>query len=361
MELYNDDCLNVLRRLPDQSVNLVLTDPPYNVAVQETRNGVKKTAEWDRIDNYIDWCVEWLTECQRVLTPNGVLYFWHNDMARIAQLMEAIRQKTKLYFVSFCIWDKGEFRARSWKNRFPDTGTAPRSWFNVCEYCLHYFNTIADSDRARKATGLDRINSNPACYKPLKDWMADEKKRLDLTDKKIAEYYTQATGKKPYMLHHYFQDSQFEIPTQDVWERVYMPLGFGKDHEALRKDHEALRKDHEALRKDYEALRKDYEALRNPHHCDEEHCNIWHIPPIPSNNRFHTCEKPVEILRRLIRVSSNPGDVVLDCFMGSGSTGVACVQEGRDFIGIEKDSQYFETAKMRIQQAQEEGQQLSMI
>ena len=347
MELYNDDCLNVLRKLPDQSVNLVLTDPPYNVAVRETRKGTKKTAEWDRIDNYIDWCVEWLTECQRVLTPNGVLYFWHNDMVQIAQLMEAIRRKTKLYFVSFCIWDKGEFRARSWKNRVPDTGTAPRSWFNVCEYCLHYFNTVADSDRARKATGLDRINSNPACYKPLKDWMADEKNRLGLTDKQIAECYTQVTGKKPYMLRHYFQDSQFEIPTQDVWERVYMPLGFGKDYEALRKD--------------YEALRKDYEALRNPHHCDAEHCNIWHIPPIPSNNRFHTCEKPVNILRRLVRVSSNPGDVVLDCFMGSGSTGVACAREGRDFVGVEKDPEYFRIAKTRIEQAQQEGQQLTIL
>lgn len=39
MELYNDDCLNVLRRMPDRSVNLVLTDPPYNVGVKETRGG----------------------------------------------------------------------------------------------------------------------------------------------------------------------------------------------------------------------------------------------------------------------------------------------------------------------------------
>ena len=48
------------------------------------------------------------------------------------------------------------------------------------------------------------------------------------------------------------------------------------------------------------------------------------------------------------------GGTVIDCFMGSGSTGVACVQEGRNFIGIELGDQYFETATKRIQEAQEE-------
>ena len=99
-------------------------------------------------------------------------------------------------------------------------------------------------------------------------------------------------------------------------------------------------------------MRQSYNALRNVHHCDAEHCNIWHIPPIPSNKRFHTCQKPVPLLERLIRVSSNPGAVVLDCFMGSGSTGVACLNTGRDFIGIEIDPNYFNIAKERIESQQ---------
>lgn len=149
------------------------------------------------------------------------------------------------------------------------------------------------------------------------------------------------------MLRHYFQDSQFEIPTQEVWERVYMPLGFSKDYESLRRD--------------YESLRRDYESLRNVHHMDALHCNVWSVPPIPTTNRFHTCEKPVEILERLVRVSSNPGDVVLDCFMGSGSTGVACIHEDREFIGIEKDAEYFRIAKMRLEQEQKAGRQMSLL
>jgi DNA modification methylase len=81
------------------------------------------------------------------------------------------------------------------------------------------------------------------------------------------------------------------------------------------------------------------------------HCNVWNVPPISSNNRIHTCQKPIDILRRLIRVSCPPGGTVLDFFMGSGSTGVAAVKEEREFIGVELDPLYFNAAKKRIEAA----------
>ena len=187
-DMRHGDCLDAMRQLPDRSVNLVLTDPPYNIGVVTTKNGKAEVNRWDKIDGYVDWCVEWLTECQRLLKPNGVLYFWHNDMAQIAELLEAIRQKTSLAFISFCIWDKGSaYRAQAWHNRCPDGDTALRSWFNTCEYCLHFFNAPKDADASWKHTGLDRIKSNPECYRPLKDWYAAEKKRLGLTDEDIAK------------------------------------------------------------------------------------------------------------------------------------------------------------------------------
>ena len=64
--------------------------------------------------------------------------------------------------------------------------------------------------------------------------------------------------------------------------------------------------------------------------------------------RFHSAQKPVALLEYLIRTYSNPGETVLDCCMGSGSTGVACVNTGRSFIGIELDDNYYEIAKSRI-------------
>lgn len=63
----------------------------------------------------------------------------------------------------------------------------------------------------------------------------------------------------------------------------------------------------------------------------------------------HPAEKPVELIQRFIRVSSREGDTILDCFMGSGTTGVACSQLNRSFIGIEIDQKYFEIAKQRIE------------
>lgn len=67
--------------------------------------------------------------------------------------------------------------------------------------------------------------------------------------------------------------------------------------------------------------------------------------------RMHPTQKPVELLEFLIKTYTNEGGSVLDFTMGSGSTGVACVNTGRDFIGIELDGEYFETAKKRIEQA----------
>ena len=349
MELICGDVLEELRKLPDRSVDLVLTDPPYNIGVTTQRDNRKKVCEWDKIQNYADWMLEWLKECQRILKENGVLYFWHNDMAQIAELLERIKHETDFELISFCIWDKGEaYRARSWLNRDPEGDTALRSWFNRCEYCLHFFRSPKSADGSWRHTGLDKINSNPECYKSIKEWYKNELKRLGLTKEDVARKCTEATGKKPFMLRHYFNDSQFAIPTRKIFETVYEPLGFRYECNRVR-GYEALRQEHEALRQEHEALRQGYEALRNYHRCDRAHCNVWRVKPISSVGRRHTCQKPMEILERIIRTSCRPDGVVLDAFMGSGSTGVACVHTGRDFIGIERDCDTFREAKSWIE------------
>ena len=68
--------------------------------------------------------------------------------------------------------------------------------------------------------------------------------------------------------------------------------------------------------------------------------------------RLHPTQKPVELLEYLIKTYTNEGEVVLDFTAGSGSTGVACVNTNRKFIGIELDENYFEIAKKRIEEAQ---------
>lgn len=70
--------------------------------------------------------------------------------------------------------------------------------------------------------------------------------------------------------------------------------------------------------------------------------------------RYHPTQKPVSLLKYLVKTYTNEGDTVLDNCMGSGSTGVACVNTGRNFIGMELDPGYFEIAKKRIEDAKKE-------
>ena len=77
------------------------------------------------------------------------------------------------------------------------------------------------------------------------------------------------------------------------------------------------------------------------------------IKNINGKNKKHPTEKPTDLLEIYIKNSTNEGDVVVDLFMGSGSTGVACINTNRDFIGIELDENYFNIAKKRIEEAKE--------
>ena len=72
------------------------------------------------------------------------------------------------------------------------------------------------------------------------------------------------------------------------------------------------------------------------------------IDNIRGNDKLHPTEKPVKLLAAFVNNSTNKGDIVLDPFMGSGSTGVATIQEGREFVGIEIASQYYDIANERL-------------
>ena len=66
---------------------------------------------------------------------------------------------------------------------------------------------------------------------------------------------------------------------------------------------------------------------------------------------LHPTQKPVAMMEYFVETYTNEGDIVLDCCMGSGSTGVACVNTNRNFVGIELDEGYFNIAKKRIEEA----------
>lgn len=76
--------------------------------------------------------------------------------------------------------------------------------------------------------------------------------------------------------------------------------------------------------------------------------DVLHFKRVPSNKLVHQNQKPLKLIKYLINKSSNPGDIILDCFMGSGTTGVACRHMRREFIGFEIDETYYKIANKRV-------------
>lgn len=119
---------------------------------------------------------------------------------------------------------------------------------------------------------------------------------------------------------------------------TYNPQGLRK---ATRKSGGDRGKDnhkyHRASHKDYMPENTNYPK------------SVWHFNE--HNNSPHPTQKPLALMRYLVRTYTNAGETVLDCTMGSGTTGVACALENRHFIGIELNHEYFQTAQKRISEA----------
>lgn len=115
-----------------------------------------------------------------------------------------------------------------------------------------------------------------------------------------------------------------------VWDKGQMGLGMG-----FRAQHEHILH--------FTAGSPKYHDLGTP--------NVIRADRISASEREHQTQKPVDLLRRIARVVCPPGGVVLDPFMGSGSMGVACCDQGMQFIGIERDAQHFDTACERLTNA----------
>src|SRR5699024_4942282 len=100
----------------------------------------------------------------------------------------------------------------------------------------------------------------------------------------------------------------------------------------------------------YECILFAHKGRRELNKVDgrKRHSDILQFDRIAGNGLLHSHQKPVELLELLINKSSDKGDVVLDPFIGSGSTAVACINTNRDFIGFEMDKDYYNIANDRI-------------
>lgn len=319
--IINNDCLNAFKNIEDKSVDLILIDPPYNIGKD------KKWDKWKTVNAYIDFMGQVFKECERVLKDNGSFYFFHNDFLQIVELQNWINKNTDFVFKQLLVWNKrfNEASNKGFLDGFIEVEKL-RNYQKMAEYCLYY--TFQDE------SGLTKINNNPNCYRSIKDYLLEERNKTGLSTKKLIDLSGDYLNKKNTAISHYFTDSQFMIPTENVYKDFLQVIG----------------KKYNAFQKPYEELRKEYEELRYTYNNLKEHHSVMNYEI--AKKQGHITPKPVDLLEYIIKTSSNKGDVVLDCFMGSGSTGVACLNTGRKFIGIEKEEKYFNIAKDRIEEAE---------
>ena len=241
VNLYNDDCFNVLKTLPDESVDLVLTDPPYGTTA----------IQWDKV---LDFNKMW-DELDRVVKSKS------NIILFASQPFTSLLVTSKLdWFRYELVWNK---------NKCGSPGLAKKRPQKVHENILLF---------SKESGGL---------YNPIME-EGDPYKRFN------ADGY--GSGKNT---HGY---------------------GFGKN----------------------KSTGSSNSGTRYPKSILHGSRNF------SAQQTVHPTQKPTNVLNWLIMTYSNQNDVVLDFTMGSGSTGVSSKLTGRSFVGIEKDKDYFEIAKKRI-------------
>jgi len=316
MKLMHGDCLEVMKTLSDNSVDAVVTDPPYNIG---------KT-EWDKIPDYVEWCGKWILESQRILKDAGSFYFFHNDMEQVADLMLWIRKNTNLIFKQFIVWNK-RFNGSKRKGYFDCYVCVEnlRNYKKMAEYCLFY--TFQDD------TGLTTIKLDMNNFSTLRQYFKDYQKALGLNKREILARIGQQAD-------HCFRwgSSQWRMPTEETYQTL----------EKLPLKHEFVRREYEDLCWEYEDLRREYEDLRYTFNNQKTHHSVWNYDIAQRNE--HVTPKPVDLIENILLHSSNEGDTILDFTMGSGTTGVACKNLNREFIGIELDETYYNIAKKRIKE-----------
>ena len=332
-QLLDGDCLEVMKTLADSSVDAIVTDPPYYRVKDEPWD-----KQWDTPKKFIEWLGEIADQWRRVLKSNGSLYcFASPQMAARVEVMIGERFSV----LNRITWKK-DF---GWANR--QCKEEQRAFFPASEaiiFAEHYGADNAAKGEAGYVAKCDELRG--FVFEPLRAYLAGEWERAGLN----ARDANQATGTQ--MAGHWFTRIQWALPTEKHYKTLQVRANAsGGDY--LRREYEDLRREYEDLRREYEDLRREYEDLRRPFSvsADVPYTDVWAFPTVQAYEGKHPCEKPVKLLEHIIEASTRPDAVVLDCFAGSGSTGIAAMKLGRKFIGIEKCPKYFERLGRRVSEA----------
>jgi site-specific DNA-methyltransferase (adenine-specific) len=250
IKLYKGDCLEQMKQIGDNSIDAIITDPPYGTTI----------LKWDSV---IDFELMW-EQLNRVIKPNGAIVLFAKQPFTSILTMSNIDN----YKYNF-VWHK------SIAGNFINARKMPLILTeDILVFCNGVLKYNTKTEKKDKKNIRNTISDNKGIYK------------------KGSHY--EGTNKGKY--------NEFRaIPTDEKYTSNVL----------------------------------EYKSLGNN-----------------NKNRFHPTQKPIELMKRLIKHYTNENETVLDFTMGSGSTGVACRNNNRSFVGIEMDETYFNIAEQRIKEAQ---------
>lgn len=319
IKLYKGDCLIESDKIESGSVDLILTDLPYgtvtNIANSESINhGMSGKCDWDIL---ID-TDKVMKLANRILRKNGKMILTAQQPFTNELINKAL---PNLPFNYSMIWEK---------DHFANALTAKKAPLNYYEDVL-VFSKMNDIELAH----------------PIREWLKEtqEKSGIFWNDKILHEAYLKSGIAK-------------NIQSAKVICQHKLDWNYAQIQEITPKHYDVLNIffDFNKTKKELKLIYDDYKVKF------ASTFNLWEGKKYKSNilkykkdyDGYHPTQKPVLLLEDLIKTFSNENDLVVDLTMGSGSTMVACKKTRRNGIGIEMNEEYFNIAKKRIEQQEEQ-------
>ena len=333
VELYKGDCLEIMRDIPDGSVDFILCDLPYGTTDCSWDEVIPSEKLWEQYN--------------RIIKGKGTIALF-GDFPFSANLIAGNIKNFKYAWY----WRKNN-----------STGALMAKIRPLRQ--IEHILIFAPPDTSRDNAGK---------FESLREYMFTEREKTGLTRTQI----NALLGNQ--MSSHYFtRGRQFSIPSAADYAKLQSTGYFLRPYEELRAEWraelaanksdasaETFTYNPQGLKKLETPIINKAETKMNTeiYHAKYKKDSIQTRTGYPTNvlefknvgfgaePRQHPTQKPVALLEYLIRTYTNMGETVLDNCMGSGSTGVACANTGRHFIGIEQNEEYFKIAQERIQEAE---------